>query len=224
STGGWWACSSSTLWAGFWAAAALCGPASSLRRWGRPPCAASRASLPAVRRKKDGEKGSRTVKKSPPGRRMRPGGADTGTGRRARPFFARGLQQVNAGIFAGFAGGGVPDRGLHLADVGAAQKQHAQPALADAAADGASQLAGQQRLVEGQGPAAVAARLGQLAVQALGADPDAHAAQLVAAGQRVVPEQQVAVQVPVVVVGGAAVVGFAAAQLVPDLHQEGGAV
>ena len=108
--------------------------------------------------------------------------------------------------------------------MGAAQKQHAQPALADAAADGAGQLAGQQRLVEGQGPAVVAAGLGQLAVQALGADPDAHAAQLVAAGQRVVPEQQVAVQVPVVVVGGAAVVGLAAAQRPADLHQEGGAV
>src|SRR5699024_3581765 len=140
------------------------------------------------------------------------------------PFLRRGLQQVDAGFFAGCAGGGVPDGSLHLADVGAAQKQHAQPALADAAADGAGQLAGQQRLVEVQGPAAVAAGLGQLAVQAFGADPDAHAAQLVAAGQRVVPEQQVAVQVPVVVVGGAAVVGPAAAQLVPDLHQEGGAV
>src|SRR5699024_4335238 len=122
------------------------------------------------------------------------------------------LQQVDAGLLTGFAGGGVPDGGLHLADVGAAQKQHAQPALADAAADGAGQLAGQQSLVEGQGAAVVAAGFGQLAVQAFGADPDAHAAQLIAALEGVVPEQQVAVQVPVVVVGGAAVVGPAAAQ------------
>ena len=45
-----------------------------------------------------------------------------------------------------------------------------------------------------------------------------------AALQRVVPEQQVAVQLPVVVVRGAAVVGFAALERGTDLHQEGGAV
>ena len=35
----------------------------------------------------------------------------------------------------------------------------------------------------------------------------AHAAQLIAALQRVVPEQQIAVQIPVVIVGGTAVMG-----------------
>ena len=78
--------------------------------------------------------------------------------------------------------------------------------------------------MEGQGAAVIAARHGQLLVHALRADADAHAAQLVAALQRVVPEQQVAVQIPIVIVRGAAVVGLAAAQGCTDLHQEGGAV
>ena len=108
--------------------------------------------------------------------------------------------------------------------MGAAQQQHAQTALADAAADGVGQLAVQHSLVEGQLAAVVAACGGELAVHALGADADAHAAQLVAALQRLVPEQQVAVQLPVVVVGGAAVVGLAALEGSADLHQEGGAV
>ena len=59
------------------------------------------------------------------------------------------LQQRNARLGAGLAGGSVPDAGLHLADVGAAQQQHAQTALADAAADGVGQLTVQHGLVEG---------------------------------------------------------------------------
>ena len=108
--------------------------------------------------------------------------------------------------------------------MGAAQQQHAQTALADAAADGVGQLTVQHSLVEGQLAAVVAACGGELTVHALGADADAHAAQLVAALQGLVPEQQVAVQIPVVVVGGAAVVGLAALEGSADLHQEGGAV
>ena len=45
------------------------------------------------------------------------------------------LQQRDACLGAGFAGGCVPDAGLHFANVGAAQQQHAQAALADAAAE-----------------------------------------------------------------------------------------
>ena len=58
------------------------------------------------------------------------------------------LQQRDAGLLAGFAGGVVPDACLHLTDVGAAQQQHTQAALADAAADGVGQLAVQHCLVE----------------------------------------------------------------------------
>lgn len=66
------------------------------------------------------------------------------------------LQQRDACLLAGFAGGVVPDACLHLTDVGAAQQQHAQTALADAAADGVGQLAVQHSLVEGQLAAVVA--------------------------------------------------------------------
>ena len=72
-----------------------------------------------------------------------------------------------------FAGGCVPDAGLHFANVGAAQQQHAQAALADAAADGVRQLTVQYGLVEGQGAAVVAASHGQLLVHAFRADADA---------------------------------------------------
>ena len=60
------------------------------------------------------------------------------------------LQQRDACLLTGFAGGVVPDACLHLTDVGAAQQQHAQTALADAAADGVGQLTIQNGLVEGQ--------------------------------------------------------------------------
>ena len=45
------------------------------------------------------------------------------------------LQQRDAGLGAGLAGGLVPDTGLHLTDVDTAQQQHAQAALADAATE-----------------------------------------------------------------------------------------
>ena len=81
------------------------------------------------------------------------------------------LQQRHARLGAGGTGVGVPHAALHLADVGTTQQQQAQAALANAAAHGQGQLARQQRLVEGQAAAVVAARDGQLPVQAFGARP-----------------------------------------------------
>ena len=46
--------------------------------------------------------------------------------------------------------------------MGLAQKQHGKPRLADAAADGVGEFAGEQRLVEGELPAAVAAGVKEL--------------------------------------------------------------
>ena len=106
--------------------------------------------------------------------------------------------------------------------MGAAQQQHAQPGLSNAAAHGIGQLAAQQRLVEGQGAAVVAAGGRKLAVQAFGVDADAHGGHLVGALERGVPEQQVAVHGPVVIVRGAAVVGLSGTQGRADLAQEGG--
>ena len=52
-----------------------------------------------------------------------------------------GLQQRNPCRFSGLDVGLIPQRGLHLADVGLAQQKHRHPALADAAAHGQGQLA-----------------------------------------------------------------------------------
>ena len=73
----------------------------------------------------------------------------------ARPFafIYRRSQQGDTGLGTGFAGGFIPHAGLHFTDVHTAQQQHAQAALADAAADGVGQLAVQHGLVEGQGAA-----------------------------------------------------------------------
>ena len=65
-------------------------------------------------------------------------------------------EQNDPGVLAGLEGLLIPDRCLHLADMGLAQEEHAQPGLADAAADGQGQLALQQQLVEGQLPPVVA--------------------------------------------------------------------
>ena len=72
--------------------------------------------------------------------------------------------------------------------------------------------------MEGQLRPLRAARLLQLAAQRVGVHPDAHAGQLQRAAQRLVPEQNIAVQRPVVIVRGTAVVLDAAFQLAANLH------
>ena len=106
--------------------------------------------------------------------------------------------------------------------MGTAHHQHGQTGLADAAANGQGQLVVQQHLVEGQRPAVIAARLPQLAVQGLGIYPDAHGGNLQRPVQYRIPEKDVAVQVPVIIVRGTTVMGFAGAKLAADLHNAGG--
>ena len=64
-----------------------------------------------------------------------------------RSFFAviyvPGLQDHHAGLLTGHHRLFVPQAGLHFADVAGADHQHAQTALADAAANGQGQLARQ---------------------------------------------------------------------------------
>ena len=108
--------------------------------------------------------------------------------------------------------------------MGLAQEDHAQPGLADAAPHGQGQLARQQHPVEGELPAAVAAGQGQLPVQGGRVHPDAHGGDLEGPLQHRVPQQDVPVQRPVVIVGGPAVVGPARLQLAADAHEEGGGV
>jgi len=64
----------------------------------------------------------------------------------------------------------------------------------------------------------------QLACQRLGVHADTHAADLERAAERLMPEQQVAVQRPVIVVGRAAIVRFAGSQRRADALDERGMV
>ena len=84
------------------------------------------------------------------------------------------LQQHDPSSLAGIAGRLVPDAALHLANVGHAHHQHAQPRLADAAADRERQLTVQQHAVKRQRAPVVATGEGQLPVQGFFIHPDAH--------------------------------------------------
>ena len=75
--------------------------------------------------------------------------------------------------------------------------------------------------MEKQLTAAVAACQRQLAIQRLTVHTDAHGADLKRAVQHGIIEENIAVHGPVVVVGGAAIVGLAVGQLAADAHQEG---
>ena len=134
------------------------------------------------------------------------------------------LQQPDAGLFTFLNGILIPDGGLDLTDVAAAHHQHTQAALANTAADGQRQLVLQQHLVEGEGPAVIAAGFRQLTVQGFRVHTDTHGRDLQGPAQNLIPEEDIAVQVPVIVVRGAAVMGLAGAELPADLHDAGGVV
>ena len=87
----------------------------------------------------------------------------------------------------------VPNTGLYFADVRAADEQHAKPRLADAAAHRKRHFAREQRLVERQLPAVVAAGKSKLPIHALGADADAHGGHFKRAVEHRVAEDDVAV-------------------------------
>ena len=97
--------------------------------------------------------------------------------------------------------------------------------MADTAADGQRQLALQQHFVEGQLAALLAAALFQLVAHGDLVHTDAHGGDLKATLQHVVPHKDIAVEGPIVIVRGAAVVGLAGAlEVVADLHEEHGMV
>ena len=104
--------------------------------------------------------------------------------------------------------------------MGLAQQQHGHPGLADAAPHGQGQLTVEQHPVEGEGAAAVTACQGELAVQGLWADPDAHGGEFNSLAIDAVPEQNVAVQVPVIIVRGPAVMWLTRLQLSADPHEK----
>ena len=106
----------------------------------------------------------------------------------------------------------------------AAQHQHGKTALADTAADGQRQFATQQCLVEGQFSSVVAICQIQLAVHGLGIHTDTHGGDLQSPLQHLIPEEDVAVKLPVIIVGSAAVMLGAGLEDTADLHDAGGVV
>ena len=106
----------------------------------------------------------------------------------------------------------------------ASQEQHTETALSDTSADTVGKFPIQQGFVEGERPALIMAGDGQLTVKALRADPDSHAADLIAAAEGVIPEQDIPVQIPVIIVGSPAVMGLSVGEGSADLHEEGRAV
>ena len=147
------------------------------------------------------------------------------------PTWIGNLYQIDAGFAAAgdhFLG---PDAALDFADVGFAQEEHAEAALADAAADGAGEFSGEQALVEGEVRLPLLTLDFQLAAQGLLVHADAHAGQFERPLEDVVPDQDVAVEAleslfvgaaPVVVVGGAAVMRLPVRQDPADADDEDG--
>ena len=112
-------------------------------------------------------------------------------------------------FFANANGLTVPDAGLYLAYMSAAHHKHTKSRLTDTAADGKRKLVIEEHLVEGKLSAVVAACEGELSVKALCVNADTHRGYLNASAENVIPEENVSVELPIVVVGRSAVVLFA---------------
>ena len=107
----------------------------------------------------------------------------------------------------------VPDAGLDLTDVSATHHKHAKTRLTDTAANGKRKLIIEKHPVEGEGATVITARERQLTVERFTVNTDSHRGDLKGAVKHLVPEEKVAVELPVIVVGSASVVGLSALQL-----------
>ena len=134
------------------------------------------------------------------------------------------LQQRNIGITAGLDNLFRPHAGLDFAHMGFPEEVNAHAALADTAADGLGQFAGKKGFLEGQLSPLLAAADLQLFPEGVRIHADTHGGDLQGDIEQGIVKQDVAVQAPVVIVRGAAVMGLAAAQRAADLHEEYGAV
>ena len=104
--------------------------------------------------------------------------------------------------------------------MGAAHHEHTEAGLTDTAADGEGKLTCEKRLVEGKRASVIAARYGKLTVESRRIHTNSHRGDLKRAAQGIVPENEVTVEGPVIVVGRAVAVRLAIFQLVADLHNE----
>jgi len=108
--------------------------------------------------------------------------------------------------------------------VGLVEVEKAEPGLADAAADRVGQRGVEDPAVEVEMGALGHAGLVELGAHGDFIDADAHGGDLEGAVQGRVIEQDVAIELPVVIVGGAAVVRLAVGQPIADLEDENGLV
>ena len=100
------------------------------------------------------------------------------------------------------------------------QQQHTDSGLADAAAHGQGQFAGKQRPMERQFSPFFASGLFELFPKRLRVHTDPHGGYLKFPFQNIIPEQNVTVQLPVIIVGRTSVMLFTIGQAVADLHDK----
>ena len=117
-----------------------------------------------------------------------------------------------------------PDGSLHFTDVDASEKKHAQPGLTDAASDRQGEPVLKDGPVVGEGGAVCAVGCDQLFHHGIGVHADTHAGYFERTAERLEPEQDIAVQAPVVVVRRASVMRLAVRQGAADFADEDGSV
>ncbi len=120
-------------------------------------------------------------------------------------------------FFAIFDDFGGPVGGLNFADVRFFEEDEAEARLADAAADGLWQGVFEEKFVVGQGGAVHVAGDFELTAQGFFVDADAHAGKFDGTVERFKPDEDIAVEGPIVVVGGAAIVRHAVGKFAADL-------
>ena len=104
--------------------------------------------------------------------------------------------------------------------MGFVEEKHAESALTDAASDGVGELAVEEHAVECERCFFGTTAQFKLVAQRLGAHAYAHRGDFKGDVEHMVPEEDVAVEGPVVVVRGASVVAVPAFESLADLHEE----
>src|SRR5699024_9946279 len=158
----------------------------------------------------------KTEDKSP---RRSPGSGDSGAGI-LLPVLQK-LDTYSVRHFHRFFG---PDGTLYFTDMGFAEEEHAQAGLADTASDGQRKRAVKDTLLEWKARPFFAAALFQLDCEAFRVHTDSHGGKLQRNVKDRIIDDNITVQLPVVVIRSASVVGLAGFQQVSDLHPEYGAL
>ena len=118
------------------------------------------------------------------------------------------LQKSDAGLLASFHDIVRPDGTVNFTDVGLSEEEHADSGLADSASDRQRKSVLQDCLLEGKRRALGTTHFVELLAKGISVDSDSHGRKFQRDVQNGVVDQNVRVELPVVVVGGAAVVGL----------------